>query len=97
MPVGDFLWCDSDKMKQRVTNGVFRIDCFYAKGDHQKREKKIVSSYRVCRLTLFEFRRVDIALIESNHEKKKEVREANRHAASGMGHSVGIVICTSQR
>lgn len=74
-----------------------KMDFFYAKGDHQKREKKIVSSYRVCRLTLFEFRRVDIALIESNHEKKKEVREANRHAASGMGRSVGIVICTSQR
>ena len=73
------------------------MDFFYAKGDHQKRGKKIVSSYRVCRLTLFEFRRVDIALIESNHEKKKEVREANRHAASGMGRSVGIVICTSQR
>ena len=48
MPVGDFLWCDSDKMKQRVTNGVFRIDCFYAKGDHQKREKK--DSFELSRL-----------------------------------------------
>lgn len=41
----------------------------------------------------FEFWRVDIVLIELNYEKKKEVREVNRYVVSGMGCSVGIVIC----
>lgn len=76
MPVGDFLWCDSDKISNELQTGLsvsILIDSqngfFYAKGDHQKREKKIVSSYRVCRLTLFEFRRVDIALIVKRKKK----------------------------
>ena len=55
MPVGDFLWCDSDKISNELQTGLsvsILIDSqngfFYAKGDHQKREKK--DSFELSRL-----------------------------------------------